>query len=90
MGKIRRNNPNILITSAPAVNHYSDAKEDDRTTSDVLLNKSTSSTEEQGSSGVEGTIRIVVDGELPYLEVKSGEGWVRSDNTSTSGFSFKK
>jgi hypothetical protein len=90
MSKMRRNNPNILRTSASVVNHYSDAKEDDRLASDELLNKSTSANEERGSAGVEGTIRIVVDGELPYLEVKSAEGWVRSDNTSTSGFSFKK
>tara|TARA_R110000824_G_scaffold317700_2_gene504871 strand:+ start:1110 stop:1382 length:273 start_codon:yes stop_codon:yes gene_type:complete len=90
MGKLRTGNPNILKTSASSVNHYSDSKEEDRSSTDELLNKSTSSNEERGSSGTEGTIRIVVDGELPYLEVKSGEGWVRSDNTSTSGFSFKK
>ena len=25
-----------------------------------------------------------------YLEMKADDGWIRSDNTSTSGFSFKE
>ena len=90
MGKIRRVNPNIQSASSSGVNHYSDSKEDNRDTQDSLLNKSVSSKEEKGSAGAIGSVRIIVDGDKPFLEVKSDQGWVRSDNTSTSGFSFKK
>ena len=90
MGKTRRVNPNIQMASSPNVNHYSDSKQDDRDTQDSLLNKSPSAKEEKGSVGAIGSVRVIIDGDKPYIEVKSEKGWIRSDNTSTSGFSFKK
>lgn len=89
MGKIKAR---IGKTIGSTVNHYSDEPLDSRdldSVPDTLLNKSPLKGE--GSSGAYvGTIRIVVDGELPYIEIMSSSGWVRSSNTSASGFSFKK
>ena len=46
--------------------------------------------EKKTYGGKSGDIRVVRDSDTKYyLEVKSDEGWVRSDNTSTSGFSFR-
>lgn len=90
MAKTRRNNPNISRTSNSNVNHYSEDPKDlrdvDRTV-DATINKEVSNKE---SSGTVGSVRIIVEGDTPYLEVKGKEGWVRSNNTSASGFSFKK
>jgi|14_taG_2_1085336.scaffolds.fasta_scaffold137628_2 hypothetical protein len=90
MAKTRRSNPNIQKVSNPNVNHYSDDPKDlrdiDRTV-DKTVNKEVSNKE---SSGAVGSIRVIVEGDKPYLEVKAQEGWVRSNNTSASGFSFKK
>tara|TARA_R110000744_G_scaffold88031_3_gene171708 strand:+ start:3028 stop:3270 length:243 start_codon:yes stop_codon:yes gene_type:complete len=44
----------------------------------------------ESNEGSVGTMRVIVDGEKPYLEIKSKQGWVRSDTSSASGFSFKK
>tara|TARA_R110000824_G_scaffold125397_2_gene284481 strand:- start:355 stop:630 length:276 start_codon:yes stop_codon:yes gene_type:complete len=91
MAKTRRNNPNITRTSNANVNHYSDDPNDyfrDANRSiDSTINKEVSNKESQGAVG---TIRIVIEGDTPYLEVKSEQGWVKSTNTSASGFSFKK
>tara|TARA_X000001382_G_C3171485_1_gene179674 strand:- start:185 stop:430 length:246 start_codon:yes stop_codon:yes gene_type:complete len=81
MAKTRRRNPNIKAG----------AGREDRDThwhNEHQLEKSARANESK--SGTVGTMRIVVDGEKPYLEVKSNEGWVRSDSSSASGFSFKK
>ena len=81
MAKTRRRNPNIKAGAG---------REDrDRDWhSEQTLDKGARANESK--AGVTGTMRIVVDGEQPYLEVKSSEGWVRSDSSSASGFSFKK
>jgi hypothetical protein len=81
MGKIRRINPNIKKSVGKA------AKDLERAT-DILNDKVGKTSEE--TSGAVGSVRIIVDGETPYLEVLSKKGWVRSDNSSASGFSFKK
>tara|TARA_R110002020_G_scaffold28770_6_gene91318 strand:- start:3972 stop:4217 length:246 start_codon:yes stop_codon:yes gene_type:complete len=81
MGKVRRVNPNIKAGKGRN-------ERDTYMETDKLHNKSARSSEER--SGDVGSIRIIVDGEKPFLEIKSKEGWVRSDNTSVSGFSFKK
>lgn len=89
MGKIK---PRIGKTLGSAVNHYSDETLDGRdldSAPDTLLNKSPLKGE--GTSGASvGTIRIIVDGDLPYIEIMSSSGWVRSNSTSASGFLFKK
>ena len=90
MSKTRRTNPNMSRTSNSARNHYSDAKVDDRDSNksiDATINKEVSNKESQGEVG---TIRVVVEGDTPYIEIKSAQGWVKSTNTSASGFSFKK
>ena len=91
MGKIRRKNPNIKKTGNSGISHYcadANSSRDSEYQIDKTIEKTTTTKEEL--SGPIGTMRIVVDGEQPFLEVKSKEGWVRSDNTSASGFSFKK
>ena len=42
------------------------------------------------TSGKVGSIRVIVDGEKPYVEIKSNKGWIRSSSSSASGFEFKK
>ena len=56
------------------------------------VNQESSTEEKKGFEGKSGDMRIAVDpsDKKYYLEMRSDEGWVRSDNTSTSGFSFKK
>jgi|TARA_R100001463_G_scaffold77760_1_gene131957 hypothetical protein len=81
MAKTRRRNPNIKAGAGRE-------ERDTQWQNDRQLDKGTRANESK--SGATGTMRIVVDGEQPYLEVKSSEGWVRSDSSSASGFSFKK
>ena len=81
MPKVRRVNPNIKAG-------FGKSQRDIETQSDKMNHKSGQSLEEK--TGHIGTLRIIIDGERPYLEIKSKQGWVRSDNTSASGFSFKK
>ncbi len=81
MAKTRRRNPNIKSGAGRE-------ERDIQYQNEQQLDKMTKANESK--SGATGTMRVVVDGETPYLEVKSSEGWVRSDNSSASGFSFKK
>jgi len=81
MPKVRRVNPNIK-------SGLGRTKRDMEIQADKMLHKSGQGSEEK--DGSVGTLRIIIDGERPYLEIKSKKGWVRSDNTSVSGFSFKK
>ena len=55
------------------------------------VNQSNSVEEKKTYEGKSGDMRVTKDSDDSkyYLEMKSDEGWVRSDNTSTSGFSFK-
>jgi len=45
--------------------------------------------EKQGNSGTSGSMRFVKDKQDWYLEFKTEEGWVRSNNSSTSGFTLR-
>ena len=56
------------------------------------VNQSSSVEENKTYAGKTGDMRVIQDqgDKKYYLEMRSDEGWVRSDNTSTSGFSFKK
>ena len=55
------------------------------------VNQGDSVEEKKTYEGKSGDMRVTKDSNDSkfYLEMKSDEGWVRSDNTSTSGFSFK-
>ena len=55
------------------------------------VNQGESVEEKKTYEGKTGDMRVTKDSDDSkyYLEMKSDEGWVRSDNTSTSGFSFK-
>ena len=56
------------------------------------VNQGDSVEEKKTYEGKSGDMRVTKDSNDSkfYLEMKSDEGWVRSDNTSTSGFSFKE
>ena len=56
------------------------------------VNQSSSVEEKKTYAGKTGDMRVIQDqgDKKYYLEMKSDDGWVRSDNTSTSGFSFKE
>tara|TARA_R100001530_G_C4234273_1_gene133521 strand:+ start:225 stop:491 length:267 start_codon:yes stop_codon:yes gene_type:complete len=45
--------------------------------------------EKLNTEGKSGDIRVAQEGTDTFLEIKTDDGWVRSDNTSSSGFSFK-
>ena len=54
------------------------------------VNQGSTVEEKKTHQGKSGDVRVVKDPDKKYyLEVKSDEGWVRSNNTSTSGFSFR-
>ena len=55
------------------------------------VNQGDSVEEKSTYEGKSGDMRVIKDSidSLYYLEMKSDEGWVRSDNSSLSGFSFK-
>jgi hypothetical protein len=46
--------------------------------------------ERPSSTGAEGSIRAIKDKKDWYIEFKTADGWIRSDNTSASGFKLKK
>ena len=54
------------------------------------VNQGDSVEEKKTYAGKTGDMRVIQDqGDKEYyLEMKSDDGWVRSDNTSTSGFSL--
>tara|TARA_Y100000034_G_scaffold78778_1_gene94648 strand:+ start:440 stop:712 length:273 start_codon:yes stop_codon:yes gene_type:complete len=54
------------------------------------VNQSSSVEEKKTYAGKTGDMRVIQDqgDKKYYLEMKSDDGWVRSDSTSTSGFSL--
>ncbi len=55
------------------------------------VNQGDSVEEKKTYEGKTGDMRVTKDStdSKYYLEMKADDGWIRSDNTSTSGFSFK-
>ena len=45
--------------------------------------------EQSESTGSAGSMRFVKDSQNWYLEFKTEDGWVRSDNSSLSGFALR-
>jgi len=80
-----------------SINHYSsdpvssarDIKESLDNVGDKLDAETGSKSEETKTGGGTGSMRIVKDSNLYFLEFKTKDGWIRSDNSSLSGFSFK-
>lgn len=46
--------------------------------------------ERPSSTGIEGSIRAIKDKKDWYIEFKTADGWIRSNNSSASGFKLKK
>ena len=45
--------------------------------------------EKLNTQGKSGDIRVSQEGTDTFLEIKTDEGWVRSNSTSPSGFAYK-
>ena len=45
--------------------------------------------EQPHSVGTEGSLRFIKDSKNWYLEFKTDDGWVRSSNSSVSGFALR-
>tara|TARA_R100000315_G_C5180142_1_gene104441 strand:- start:369 stop:647 length:279 start_codon:yes stop_codon:yes gene_type:complete len=55
------------------------------------LNLGDTTSEKSTTSGQIGSVRILKHGSGGYyLEAKTNEGWVRSDGTSATGFTFRE
>ena len=85
-----------IRTMTTGVNHYSDEPVDSinevsRKLDEVndKLDVKTSQSQETGPAGTIGSMRVIRDGELYYLELKTADGWIRSDSSSASGFSIR-
>lgn len=55
------------------------------------VNQGNTTDVKETKDGKSGDIRLIKDSkdDKYYLEAKSDEGWIRSDNQSTSGFVFR-
>jgi len=66
----------------------SDLKETIETIADKV-DTATGRVDTSDNTGSTGAFRVVKQKNLWYVEIKSGDGWIRSDNTSVSGFKLK-
>ena len=85
-----------IRTVTTGINHYSDEPVDSinevsRKLDEVndKLDVKTAQSQEAGPAGSIGSMRVIRDGELYYLELKTADGWIRSDSSSASGFSIR-
>ena len=85
-----------IRTVTTGLNHYSNEPVDSTVEVSRKLDEvndkhdvKTSQSQETGPAGVVGSMRVIRDGELYYLEFKTADGWIRSDNASVSGFSIR-
>ena len=88
MGKLK---PNKKIRSVSGTHILGEPNRDVETALDKqadLTDSETSNSEQ--FAGAFGTMRITKDGNSYYLEIKTEDGWIISDNSSASGFKFKK
>ena len=54
------------------------------------VNQGDSKLEKLNTEGKSGDIRVSQEGTDTFLEIKTDDGWVRSDNSATSGFVYKE
>jgi len=66
----------------------SDLKETIETIADKV-DTATGRVDTSDNTGSAGAFRVVKQKNLWYVEIKSGDGWIRSDNSSVSGFILK-
>jgi len=79
------------ISGSPDVERAFSQLYDDLNEVISAVNQGKTTDEKKASEGKSGDIRLVKDSkdENYYLEARSDEGWIRSNNTATSGFSFR-
>jgi len=88
VGKLKQNKK---IRSVSGTHILGESNRDVETALDKqadLTDSKTSNSEQ--FAGASGTMRITKDGNNYYLEIKTKDGWIISDNSSASGFKFKK
>ena len=80
------------------VNHYSGNNDNQRENSEFQktietisekVDTATGSVEMSDDTGTPGSLRVIKDGKDWYLEFNTKDGWIRSNNTSVSGFSLR-
>jgi len=52
--------------------------------------KATGRAERGSETGIGGSIRAIKDKSDWYIEIKTADGWIRSDSSTASGFKLKK
>ncbi len=88
MGKLK---PNKKTRSVSGTHILGESNRDIETALDKqadLTDSKTSNSEQ--FAGASGTMRVTKDNNSYYLEIKTKDGWIISDNASASGFKFKK
>ena len=87
-------NPMVRSTGQ-RVNHYGEASDNSRGYSDLeytiakiakKVDTPTGQVEESHDTSESGSFRVIKDKKVYYLEIKTNDGWIRSDGSSASGF----
>lgn len=80
------------------VNHFSDSNDNQRENSEFQktietisdkVDSPSDSTEMSDDTGTLGAFRVIKESGNWYVEYNTKEGWIRSNNTSVSGFSLR-
>ena len=88
MGKLK---PNKKTRSVSGTHILGESNRDIETALDKQADLTDSKTSKSEQfAGASGTMRITKDNNSYYLEIKTKDGWIISDNASASGFKFKK
>jgi len=88
----------VVRSTGQRVNHYGESSDNSRGFSDLeyTINKiaekvdtPTGTVEKTDDMGNAGEFRVVKDKKTYFLEIRTEDGWIRSDNSTASGFSLK-
>tara|TARA_R100000306_G_C4347409_1_gene128318 strand:- start:212 stop:523 length:312 start_codon:yes stop_codon:yes gene_type:complete len=89
-------NPMVRSTGQ-RVNHYGDASDNSRGYSDLeytiakiakKVDTPTGQVEESQDTSDSGSFRVIKDKKVYYLEIKTDDGWIRSDGSGVSASGF--
>ena len=89
----------VVRSTGQRVNHYGDNSDNSRGYSDLEYTISTiakkvdiptGQVEEPEDTSESGAFRVVKDKKVYFLEIKTNDGWIRSDGSSASGFTLRE
>ena len=89
----------VVRSTGQRVNHYGDSSDNSRGYSDLEYTISkiakkvdipTGQVEESEDASESGALRVVKDKKVYFLEIKTNDGWIRSDGSSASGFTLRE